>query len=76
MKLDFQTESAFALHTGTVNISYHSSFPSYLNQYTGCFNRNDIFKLFIFLPKNQYFSEGKDVLNRLLWDILKNKRSL
>ena len=32
-------------------------------------------KLSIYQPKNQHFSETKYVLNRLLWDILKNKCS-
>ena len=41
--------------------------------HTGFFDRNVIFKLLIFQPKNQYFSEPKYVLRRLLWDILKNK---
>ena len=43
---------------------------------TGFFDRNVFFKLLIFQPKNQYFSETKYVLNRLLLDILKIKCSL
>ena len=43
---------------------------------TGFFDRNIIFKLLIFQPKDQYFSEPKYVLKRLLLDILKNKCSL
>ena len=82
VKISQWTRQSFSHFTPLVyypNITVNPSAPVFITLlpfYTGFFDRNVIFKLSIFQPKNQYFSETKYVLNRLLLDILKIKCSL
>ena len=64
----FMIQVAAAVHSTGIQVQ--------IRGHTGFFDRNVIFELLSFQPKNQYFSEIKYDLKRLLWDILKNKCSL